>query len=157
MLKRKSHSPPENILICKSIYALSEERQNNSDSCFTENESYLLTFIFIFITVTWFCCCTQCTCQTIQMLMKIYLQSNLNSSNTDDKLVYHGNSSLVLSPYEILPIVQENVKFSYFIMTWYVVCTIKIHSTYNFFIENQKYFPELSSFASKPGATINPQ
>ena len=53
------------------------------------------------------------------------IQLNLNSSNTDGSFTMV-NSNAFLSPYEILPIVQENkylVKFSYFIMKSYVVCT----------------------------------
>ena len=54
-----------------------------------------------------------------------YVQSNLNSSNTDG-LFTMANSNSFLSPYEILPLAQENKylgKFSYFIMKLYVVCT----------------------------------
>ena len=46
------------------------------------------------------------------------LQSNLNSSNTDGSFTMY-NSNSFLSPYEILPIAQENKysgNFSYFIM-----------------------------------------
>ena len=53
------------------------------------------------------------------------VQSNLNSSNTDDSFTM-ANSNSFLSPYEILPLAQENKylgKFSYFIMKLYVVCT----------------------------------
>ena len=53
------------------------------------------------------------------------LHSNLNSSNTDGSFTM-ANSNSVLSPYEILPIDQENKylrKLSYFIMKLYVVCT----------------------------------
>ena len=53
------------------------------------------------------------------------IQSNLNSSNTDDSFTM-ANSNSVLSPYEILPIDQENKylrKLSYFIMKLYVECT----------------------------------
>ena len=53
------------------------------------------------------------------------LQSNLNSSNTDGSFTM-ANSDSFLSPYEILPIAQENKylrKLSYFIMKLYVVCT----------------------------------
>ena len=54
-----------------------------------------------------------------------YIQSNLNSSNTDGSFTM-ANSNSFLSPYEILPIAQENKylgKFLYFIMKLYVVCT----------------------------------
>ena len=51
------------------------------------------------------------------------IQSNLNGSNTDGAFPM-ANSNSVLSPYEILPIDQENIylrKLSYFIMKLYVV------------------------------------
>ena len=53
------------------------------------------------------------------------VQSNLNSSNTDGSFTM-ANLNSDLSPYEILPIDQENKylrKLSYFIMKLYVVCT----------------------------------
>ena len=53
------------------------------------------------------------------------IQSNLNSSNTDGSFTM-ANSNSFLSPYEILPLAQENKylgKCSYFIMKLYVVCT----------------------------------
>ena len=53
------------------------------------------------------------------------IQPNLNSSNTDGSFTM-ANSNSFLSPYEILPLTQENKylgKFSYFIMKLYVVCT----------------------------------
>ena len=52
------------------------------------------------------------------------IQSNLNSSNTDGSFTMD-NSNLILSPYEILPIDQENQylrKLFYFIMKLYVGC-----------------------------------
>ena len=55
----------------------------------------------------------------------MFIQSNLNSSNTDG-LFTMANSNSVLSANEILPIDQENKylrKLSYFIMKLYVVCT----------------------------------
>ena len=57
--------------------------------------------------------------------MTYYLQSNLDSSNTDGSFTM-ANSNSFLSPYEVLPIAQENKylgKFSYFIVKLYVVCT----------------------------------
>ena len=54
-----------------------------------------------------------------------YLQSNFNSSNTDGSFNM-ANSSSFLSPYEFLPIVQENkylLIVFYFIIKLYVVCT----------------------------------
>ena len=53
------------------------------------------------------------------------IQSNLDGSNTDGSFTM-ANSGSFLSPYEILPIAQENKylgKFSYFITKLYVVCT----------------------------------
>ena len=53
------------------------------------------------------------------------IHSNLNSTNTDGSFTM-ANSNSFLSPYEILPIDQENKylrKLSYFIMKLYVVCT----------------------------------
>ena len=50
---------------------------------------------------------------------------NLNSLNTDGSFTM-ANSNSVSSPYEILPIAQENKylgRFSYFITKLYVVCT----------------------------------
>ena len=55
----------------------------------------------------------------------IDIQSNLESSKTDS-LFTMANSNSFLSPYEILPIVQEKKylgKFSYFIVKLCVVCT----------------------------------
>ena len=55
----------------------------------------------------------------------VSIQSNLDGSNTDGSITM-ANSNSVLSPYEILPIAQENKyfrKFSYSIMKLYVVCT----------------------------------
>ena len=54
----------------------------------------------------------------------MYIQSNLNSSNTDGSFTM-ANSNTFFSPYEILLIAQEIKylgKFSYFIMKLYVVC-----------------------------------
>ena len=53
------------------------------------------------------------------------IQSNLNSSNTDGSVTM-ANSDSFFSPYETLPIAQENKYlgiFSYLIMKLYVVCT----------------------------------
>ena len=52
------------------------------------------------------------------------IQPNLNSLNTNDSFTMD-DSNFYLSPYEILPIAQENKyldNFSYFIMKLYVVC-----------------------------------
>ena len=54
-----------------------------------------------------------------------HIQSNLDGSNTDGSFTM-ANSNSIPSPYEILPIAQENKylrKFSYFIVKLYVVCT----------------------------------
>ena len=53
------------------------------------------------------------------------IQSNLDSSNTNGAFTM-ANSNSFLRPYEVLPIAQENkylMKFSYFIVKLYVVCT----------------------------------
>ena len=55
----------------------------------------------------------------------IIVQANLNSSNMEGSFTMADLNSF-LSPYEILPLAQENKylgKFSYFIMKLYVVCT----------------------------------
>ena len=56
------------------------------------------------------------------------IQYNLDGSNIDGSFTFctMANSNSFLSPYEILPIAQENKhlrKFSYFIVKLYVVCT----------------------------------
>ena len=54
-----------------------------------------------------------------------HIQLNPDDSNTDGSFTM-ANSNLFFSPYEILPIAQENKylrKFSYFIVKLYVVCT----------------------------------
>ena len=74
----------------------------------------------------------QLKCCVKAFRMSTSIQSNLNSSNTDG-LFTMANSNSFMSPYEILPIAQENKylrKFSYFIWKLYVVC---IH--YNCLIE----------------------
>ena len=55
----------------------------------------------------------------------VEVQSNFDDSNTDGSFTM-ANSNWFLSPYEILPIAQENKylsNFSYFIVKLYVVCT----------------------------------
>ena len=57
--------------------------------------------------------------------LPFYIQSNLDGSNTDSSFTM-ANSNSFLSPYEILPIAQENKylrKYCYFIVKLYVVCT----------------------------------
>ena len=57
---------------------------------------------------------------------EIMVQSALDGSNTDGSFTIMANSNSFMSPYEILPLAQENKylgKFSYFIMKLYVVCT----------------------------------
>ena len=54
-----------------------------------------------------------------------YIQSNLDSSNTDSSFTM-ANSNSFLSSYEILPIALKNKylgEFSYFITKLYVLCT----------------------------------
>ena len=66
-----------------------------------------------------------CMAQLIRLTISDQLQSNLNNSNTDGSFTM-GNLNSFLSPYEILPLAQENKylgKVSYFIMKLYVVCT----------------------------------
>ena len=61
----------------------------------------------------------------ISQLYRRHIQWNLNSSNTDGSFTM-ANSNSVLSPYEILPMDQENKylrMLSYFIMKLYVVST----------------------------------
>ena len=97
------------------------------------------------------------------------IQSNLNSSNTDGSFTM-ANSNSILSPYEILPLGQENKslwKFSYFIMKLYVVCThlnclikailMSILKIQLLCRKWKKKIPKLLLFASWPGAMINPQ
>ena len=58
-------------------------------------------------------------------VVSFLLQSNLDGLNTDD-LFTMAKSNPFLSPYEILPIAQENKylrNFSYFIVKLYVECT----------------------------------
>ena len=60
----------------------------------------------------------------IVMVDTIKIQSNLDGSNTDGSFTM-ANSNSFLSPYEILPIFQENKylrKFSNFIMKLYIAC-----------------------------------
>ena len=57
--------------------------------------------------------------------LAIHVQSNHDSSNTDGSCTM-ANSNSFMSPYEVLPIAQENKylgKCSYFIVKLYVVCT----------------------------------
>ena len=96
----------------------------------------------------------------------VALQSNLNSSNTDGSFTM-ANSNSFLSPYEILPIDQENKylrKLSYDIIKLYVVCThlnrlfeAILMSTLNIQLLCRRSidFPELAIFASRTGAMIN--
>ena len=59
------------------------------------------------------------------VMAHIFIQKNLDSSNTDGSFTMP-NSKSFLSPYKILPTAQENKylgKFSHFITKLYVVCT----------------------------------
>ena len=63
--------------------------------------------------------------RTVMTEQTVQIQSNLDSSNTDGSFTM-ANSNSFFSPFEVLPIAQENKylgKFSYFIVTLYVVCT----------------------------------
>ena len=71
---------------------------------------FFLVFVVVFF-----------TCNNVDCAYSFYVQSNLSSLNM-------ANMNSFLSPYEILPIVQENKyvgKFSYSFMKLYVVCTHK--------------------------------
>ena len=62
---------------------------------------------------------------TVSPTFKLDTVEPIYSSNTDGSFTM-ANSNSFLSPYEILPLTQENkyiVKFSYLIMKLYVVCT----------------------------------
>ena len=84
-----------------------------------------------------------------------HLQSNLDGSNSDGSFIM-ANSNSFLSPYEILPIAQENKYLrNFLILSWN--CMLCVHSTYNPSVENRKEFPKLSIFASWTGAMINPK
>ena len=57
------------------------------------------------------------------------IQSNLNSSNTDSSFTMP-NSNLFLSPYEILPIAQENKYLGKFLLYHEIVpCVYSFEST----------------------------
>ena len=61
----------------------------------------------------------------MDILWQMHTQSNLDGSNTDGSFTMAISHSF-LSPYEILPIAQENkylMIFSYFVVKLYVVCT----------------------------------
>ena len=94
--------------------------------------------------------------QSRHCLQIVYLQSNLNNSNTDGSFTMD-NSNSFLSPYEILPIAQTNIlrKFPYFIMKLYVLCTHENrlvarrcdsneYTQHTIFVESWKYFPKLA-------------
>ena len=69
-------------------------------------------------------------CSENRDILGFTLQSNLNSSNTDGSFTM-ANSNSFLSPYEILPLAQENKylgKFSYFIMKFFVCCVYSLES-----------------------------
>ena len=63
----------------------------------------------------------------LQTNLGVNLQYDLNGSNPDGSFTVDDSNSF-LSPYELLPIAQENKylrEFSYFIVELYVVCTHK--------------------------------
>ena len=95
------------------------------------------------------------------------IQSNPNSSNTDGSITM-ANSNLLLSPYEILPIDQENKIFKEVFLLYYeIVCCVYslesplrgafLMSTHNIQLlwRRSTDFPELAIFASRTGAMIN--
>ena len=67
------------------------------------------------------------------------------------------NSNSLLSPYEVLPIDQENkyLMISYFIMKLYVVCTLMSTHSIQLLRRRSIDSPELAIFASRPGAMVN--
>ena len=70
-------------------------------------------------------------------IWKLFIQLNLNSSNTDDSFTM-ANSNSFMSPKEILPIDQENKylrKLSYFIMK--LRGDSNEYTTYNYCIEDR--------------------
>ena len=97
------------------------------------------------------------------------VQSNLNSSNTDGSFTI-ANSNSVLSPYEILPIDQENKYLrKLFLFHYEIVCCMysleSPRSTFEAILmstlsiqllcRSSIDFPELAICASRPGAMIN--
>ena len=63
-------------------------------------------------------------CLLVPLIVIMDIQSNLKSSNTDGSYLWLIRTRFFFSPYEILPIAQENKylgKFSQFIMKLFVV------------------------------------
>ena len=82
---------------------------------------------------------------------------NPNSSNTDGSFTVP-NSNSFLSPYEILPIAQENKYLGIFFLFYHeIVCCVYSLESPHCCVENQNYFIKLSLFASWLGSMINPQ
>ena len=61
--------------------------------------------------------------QNLQMYTVHLIQSNLNSSNTDG-LFTMANSNSFVSPYEILPLAQENKYREIFLFYHEIVCCV---------------------------------
>ena len=76
--------------------------------------------------MTFFLICVSNIYLGLMIITHRNVQSNLDGSNTDGSFTM-ANSNSFLSPYEILPIAQENKylrKFSYFIVKLYVLIWI---------------------------------
>ena len=97
-----------------------------------------------------------------------HIQLNLNNSNTDGSFIM-ANSNSFLSPYEILPLAQEN-KYLEKIFLFYheIVCCVyslesphwgvsNEYTQHTIIVKEIKKAPKLSLFASWPGTMINPQ
>ena len=93
----------------------------------------------------------------------VVLQYNLNGSNTDGSFTVD-DSNCFISPYKILPIAQEKIYLMifFFLFNHGIVCCVyslesrdsNEYTQYNHCVENRKYFPKLSLFASWTGAMI---
>ena len=85
------------------------------------------------------------------------IQSNLNSSNTDGSFTM-ANSNLILSPYEILPMDQENKEA--FLFHYKIVCLVYSlesheHTQHTIFVQKIDIFPRIAIFTCRPSAMIN--
>ena len=102
----------------------------------------------------------------IFFVIDLEIQQNLDDSSPDGSFTLDDSKSF-LSPYESLPIVQENKYLGKFlILSWNcMLCVINCFieaiqmSTFNIplFYRRSNGFPKLSPFASWSGAKINPQ
>ena len=86
------------------------------------------------------------------------LQSNLNSSNNDGSFTM-ANSNSFLSPYEILPLAQENKYLGKFLFYHEIVCCVHSlksphrgdsneYTQHTIIVKEIKKIPKLSLFAS---------